>query len=299
MTKVNPNNETKSDIFPWEIFKSDTISFLSKHIKSFNGFQNENFSVLYLKWTQTMEMKQNHIVPWDIFKFDIMYFFIKTLKYFNDFQNWNFSVLWLKWNQTEEMKQNQTFFHWTYLNQTHISFYQNILKYFTDFQNRNFSVSWLNWTQAMDMKQNQAFFHGICLNLTSSFFGLLEGPYEIVSVRPSILSVFSSVWVFSWNCIIFSKFWHHARNPFEVLHDRAKFSRKFFLLQKDREVDKKWAKIRVFSIYRNILSLIFLNLFYNVNLCYLLCSYTNPMFGNFFSLRYGPKSSQPIRLLVF
>ena len=49
MTKVNPNNETKSDIFPWEIFKSDTISFLSKHIKSFNGFQNENFSVLYLK----------------------------------------------------------------------------------------------------------------------------------------------------------------------------------------------------------------------------------------------------------
>ena len=251
MTKVNPNNETKSDIFPREIFKSDTISFLSKHIKSFNGFQNENFSVLYLKWTQTMEMKQNHIVPWDIFKFDIMYFFIKTLKYFNDFQNWNFSVLWLKWNQTEEMKQNQTFFHWTYLNQTHLFLSKHIR------------------------------------------------PYEIVSVRPSILSVFSSVWVFSWNCIIFSKFWHHARNPFEVLHDRAKFSRKFFLLQKDREVDKKWAKIRVFSIYRNILSLIFLNLFYNVNLCYLLCSYTNPMFGNFFPLRYGPKSSQPIRLLVF
>ena len=31
MTKVNPNNgnETKSDIFPWDIFKSDT-AFLSK-----------------------------------------------------------------------------------------------------------------------------------------------------------------------------------------------------------------------------------------------------------------------------
>ena len=29
MTKVNSNNgnETKSDIFPWEIFESDTISF--------------------------------------------------------------------------------------------------------------------------------------------------------------------------------------------------------------------------------------------------------------------------------
>ena len=42
MTKVNPNNgnETKSDIFPWDIFKSDTISFY------FNDFQNQNFSVL-------------------------------------------------------------------------------------------------------------------------------------------------------------------------------------------------------------------------------------------------------------
>ena len=32
MAKVNPNNgiETKSDIFPWAIFKSDTISFFIK-----------------------------------------------------------------------------------------------------------------------------------------------------------------------------------------------------------------------------------------------------------------------------
>ena len=30
MTKANPNNEneTKLDIFPWDIFKSDSISFL-------------------------------------------------------------------------------------------------------------------------------------------------------------------------------------------------------------------------------------------------------------------------------
>ena len=29
MTKVNPNNgnETKSDIFPWDIFRTDIISF--------------------------------------------------------------------------------------------------------------------------------------------------------------------------------------------------------------------------------------------------------------------------------
>ena len=38
MTKVNPNheNETKSDIFPWYIFKSEVICFfLSKNIKVF------------------------------------------------------------------------------------------------------------------------------------------------------------------------------------------------------------------------------------------------------------------------
>ena len=37
MTKVNPNNgnETKSDIFSWDTFKSDTISFLSKNTKTF------------------------------------------------------------------------------------------------------------------------------------------------------------------------------------------------------------------------------------------------------------------------
>ena len=37
MTKINPNNgsETKTDIFPWDIFKSDTISFVPKNIKMF------------------------------------------------------------------------------------------------------------------------------------------------------------------------------------------------------------------------------------------------------------------------
>ena len=37
MTKVKPSNgiETKSDIFPWDIFKSDNISLLSKINKVF------------------------------------------------------------------------------------------------------------------------------------------------------------------------------------------------------------------------------------------------------------------------
>ena len=49
ITKVNPNsrNETKSNIFPWDIFKSDTIPFLTKKKKKYlNDLQNQNFSVL-------------------------------------------------------------------------------------------------------------------------------------------------------------------------------------------------------------------------------------------------------------
>ena len=45
MTKVNPDNgnETKSDIFPWDIFKSGTISFLSKYIKVFQWLSKLQF----------------------------------------------------------------------------------------------------------------------------------------------------------------------------------------------------------------------------------------------------------------
>ena len=42
MTEVNLDNgnEIKSDVFSWDMFKSDTISFLSKIVQSFNDFQN-------------------------------------------------------------------------------------------------------------------------------------------------------------------------------------------------------------------------------------------------------------------
>ena len=43
----------------------------------------------------------------------------KILKYFNNFQNRNFSVFFSV-TQTMELKQNQTFFRWTYSNDTKI-----------------------------------------------------------------------------------------------------------------------------------------------------------------------------------
>ena len=48
MTKVNQNNgnETKLDLFTWDIFKYDTISFYQKILKYFNHFQNQHLSIL-------------------------------------------------------------------------------------------------------------------------------------------------------------------------------------------------------------------------------------------------------------
>ena len=42
MTKMNPNNgnETKSDIFSWDIFKSDIIFHWLQNTKNFNDFYN-------------------------------------------------------------------------------------------------------------------------------------------------------------------------------------------------------------------------------------------------------------------
>ena len=62
MTKVNLSNgnETKPDTFPGDISKSASISFFYQNIlKYFNDSQHRNFLVLWLKWSQTMEMKQN------------------------------------------------------------------------------------------------------------------------------------------------------------------------------------------------------------------------------------------------
>ena len=73
------------------------------------------------------------------------------------------------------------------------------------------------------------------------------------SVRPSIcLGNFLGI-----AALVFSKFWHDARNPYEVVHNRTRFSRKKIFAPKIGKMDQKWAKNRVVWIYWNILSLIF------------------------------------------
>ena len=78
---MNPKNEneTKTDIFLRDIFKLD--SYQTK-LKYFSYFQNQNFSNLWLKWTQTIEIKQNQTVFHGIYS-NLVLLFIgrKMLKY--------------------------------------------------------------------------------------------------------------------------------------------------------------------------------------------------------------------------
>ena len=104
MTKVNPDlgNETKDILSFFHIQIWSHISFFSQKIKYFSDVQNQNFSVLWLKWTQTMEMEQNQTFFHGKYSnlTSYVFFIKKILKYFNDFQNHNLSISWLKGTQT-------------------------------------------------------------------------------------------------------------------------------------------------------------------------------------------------------
>ena len=89
--------------------------------KYFNDFQNQNFSDLWLKWTQTVQMKQNQAFFHKTYSNLTSYLFSsKNIKVFQWLSNRNFSVFCVKWIQTMEMEQNQTFFHQAYSNLTKI-----------------------------------------------------------------------------------------------------------------------------------------------------------------------------------
>ena len=77
------------------------------------------------------------------------------------------------------------------------------------------------------------------------------------------------------------------------------FPENCILIAKLGKWTKNRPKTRFFEFIKKFGNWFRLNLFYNENLYYLLCSYTNPIFGKKFFLRYGPKCYQPIRLREF
>ena len=99
MTKVNPSNgnETKLDIFSWDIFKTDTLSFLSKNIKVFQCLSKSKV----LSFMTKVNPSNRNEAKSDIF-YDLTLFCIghKILKYLNNFNNWYFSISMQKWVQT-------------------------------------------------------------------------------------------------------------------------------------------------------------------------------------------------------
>ena len=78
------------------------ILFYQKILKYFNDFQNRNFSVLWLKWTQTMKMKQNQTFIHRAYLNLISFLFAaRTLKYFKTFIIGIFQSSFNKWVQTK------------------------------------------------------------------------------------------------------------------------------------------------------------------------------------------------------
>ena len=99
MTKVNPSNgnETKSDIFSWDIFKTDTLSFLSKNIKVFQCLSKSKVLSFMTKVNPSNRNETKSDIFYDLTSFCIGH---KILKYLNNFNNWYFSISMQKWVQT-------------------------------------------------------------------------------------------------------------------------------------------------------------------------------------------------------
>ena len=82
MTKLNPSNGNKRsvDIFSWNIFKSNVISFYQKILKCVNDFQNLNFMTKVNK--NIGNETKSDIFPWIIFKSDIIFHRSQSSKLF-------------------------------------------------------------------------------------------------------------------------------------------------------------------------------------------------------------------------
>ena len=112
------------------------------------------------------------------------------------------------------------------------------------------------------------------------------------SFRPSVCpGVF-----LEWYHKFFSKFWHDARNPYEVVRDRAGFSRRNFFAPK---IGKMGQKQGFFNILKNYV----INFYWICSMMkiYNICCVPTQIsyLGKFLFPKYGPKCFQPIRLQDF
>ena len=82
----------------------------------------------------------------------------------------------------------------------------------------------------------------------------------MLSIEDQQISIFKNQLPFGLAkacALTFSKFWHGARNLYEVVRDRAGFSRKIFFCPKNWEIQPKMGQKQAFLIYWKIYPLIF------------------------------------------
>ena len=99
--------------------------------------------------------------------------------------------------------------------------------------------------------------------------------------------------------LIFSKFWHDARIPCEVVCDRVGFCGKIFFALKIEKMGPKWIK----NGFLNLLENLVINFYWiwSVMKIYIIwfVSAQIPYLAKFLFLTHGPKCFQPIRLQYF
>ena len=100
--------------------------------------------------------------------------------------------------------------------------------------------------------------------------------------------------------LVFSKFWHNARNPYEVVCVRAGFSRKIFFTPQNCKNGPKMGQRRgILNILKNFV--INFHWICSVTKIYIICYVPAqiPYLGKICFLRYAPKYSPSIRLQDF
>ena len=96
--------------------------------------------------------------------------------------------------------------------------------------------------------------------------------------------------------LVSSKFWHDARNPYQVLCGSWIFQKKNFCLKNWGNGTKMGQKQDFLNILKNFVA----NFYWTCSIMkiYIICCVPEqiPYLGKFWFLRYGPKCSQPIRI---
>ena len=118
-------------------------------------------------------------------------------------------------------------------------------------------------------------------------------------------NLLQKVWtLFLWSflgiaSLVFSEIWKVARNSYEVVHDRARFSGKKFFAPKLRKKAQNGPKTGFFQLLEDLVITFYW--IWSIMEIYIICCVPAqiPYLGKFLFLRYGPKCSQPMRLHDF